>query len=375
MKKASLIVGIAVVAVAAIFVLKNSSKTPPEKQVQNSSSSTATSASSKPTVEGVTAVKTATASPGQPSSTAFGNSSIISALRAAVLAEDREGIDRASKELIDYINAHPDSVEDYVGFMKTEQNEYVLRMFTLALAQTEVGLLENDKIIQTAIDLAKDRTIEQRQHIMLHLLSKLPDMRENAFEAVMELSQQDPNSQVKTSAVTVLADWLEAYPDKMAEILGKVQEIFKTAKEDDVRAFTYQLLALHKESLTPEFHVQLSERLRSEPDLFNRNVIATALFAAPDAIRNDAFNFVNSMFQKETDMEIRRNLLAQMVCVKRGDVLPLLEKLSVGDSQLAQDARIYTGLVSSGQGFDPQDIFLQKAIRDAANQKHEEHKD
>ncbi|MGI8964907.1 MAG: hypothetical protein ACR2H1_02335, partial [Limisphaerales bacterium] len=173
-----------------------------------------------------------------------GNSSLLSdstsldtdmaTLRAAVAARDREALDRAKTSLISFINSHPGLVEDYVAVLRSEQNEHVLRTFALALAETEVGLLANDKIISAAIQLAKDSSFEQRQHIMLNLMSKFPEMRDDVFQTVLELSQHDPTSQVKTSAVVVLADWMERFPDKKEKLLEHVGQIFKTAADEDV---------------------------------------------------------------------------------------------------------------------------------------------
>jgi len=246
--------------------------------------------------------------------------------------------------------------------------------FALALAQTEVGLMENDKIILASIEMAKDSSFEQRQHIMLNLMSKFPGMRDDVFQTVLELSKQDPNSQVKTSAVTVLADWMDQLPDQKEMLLQQVAEIFKTAQDNDVRGFTYQVLALHRENLSRDMQLAISERLKTETDSFNGNLLALALSTAPDAVRQGALFHVQNAFNAETDSEKQRNLLAQIVCLAKGDSLPLLQKNSVGDSLLAQDARDYLALLTSNGVMDPELVLQQKAIRDA-NLQGAAHKD
>ncbi|MDQ6633078.1 MAG: hypothetical protein M3Y82_15205 [Verrucomicrobiota bacterium] len=299
----------------------------------------------------------------------------VAALRAAVAARDREALDRAKISLISFINAHPGLVDDYVAVLQSEQNEHVLRAFALALAETEVGLLANDKIISAAIQLAKDSSFEQRQHIMLNLMAKFPEMRDNVFQTVLELSQHDPNSQVKTSAVVVLADWMERFPDKKESLLEHVGQIFKTAADEDVRVFTYQILALHSEQLPRELQTALVERLKTEPDSFNANLLATALAAAPEDLRQKALAHLQTDFEKETNLEKKRNQLAQIVCLAKKESGPLLEKISAGDSLLAQDARDYLALLSAGK-IKPEALFQQKAIRDANRQAGSEpHRD
>ncbi len=269
----------------------------------------------------------------------------------------------AYHELIALFEAHPERVEDYIGMMRSEQDEHVLRVFTLALAASESGLLANEEIIKMAMELAKDSSFEQRQHIMLHLMSNF-EMRDDVFGSILEISRQDPNSQVKASSLIVMADWMDRFPDKSDVLLQKIGDIFKTAEDEDVRVLSYQVLSLHKEQLSREMHLLLSERLMSEPDSFAGNLIATALFAAPDDIRMDALAQTQSAFDKEADPERKRNLLAQIVCLSRGDVTELLRQISSGDTPLAHDARDYLAIVSTGGPFEPQDIIMHKDIRD-----------
>jgi hypothetical protein len=89
------------------------------------------------------------------------------------------------------------------------------------------------------------------------------------------------------------------------------------------------------------------------------------LSVAPDDIRLDAINFVQRQFDAAKDMENRRMLLAQLVAMARQDSIPLVTKYAQGDSLLAQDAKDYLALLSSNQPFESQDVFQQKALRDA----------
>jgi hypothetical protein len=309
----------------------------------------------------------------KPAQSTLASSDVMAAVRAAVANGDRAGYEEAFKGLVDYINAHPERVDEYVALLKTEQNEHVLRTFALAMAETEVGLLENDQIINAAMELAKDSSFEQRQHIVLNLMSKFPDMRDDVFQTVLGLTQQDPDSQVKTSAVAVFADWMERLPEKSGMLLEQIGEIFKTAQEEDVRAFTYQLMALHKDNLPREMQVALGERLKTETDSFGCNLLALALCNAPDDIRGDAISYVRTAFGTEKDSEKQRNLLAQYVCLAKGESIPLLQTTSAGRSSLAEDAKDYLVLLTRGT-LDPELVFRQKAIRDGLTRR-DDHKD
>lgn len=295
----------------------------------------------------------------------FQKNDVIARLRAGIAAQDGAAMDAAYQDLIKYFEAHPEQAAEYVEFMRTEKEEQVLRMFALAMAASESGLVANEEIIKAAMELAKDGSFEQRQHIMLHLMSNF-EMRDDVFESIYDISKNDANSQVKTSSVVVLADWMERFPDKADQLLARIGDIFKSAQEEDVRDFTYQVLALHKEQLTRDMHVLLQERLASEPDSYSANLIASALFAAPDDIRLDALTKTQTTFNAEADPERKRNLLLQLVCLSRGDIAPLLQQLSSGDSPLALDARDYLALVSNGGPFDPHDVLVQKSIRDGS---------
>jgi hypothetical protein len=81
----------------------------------------------------------------KPVQSTLASSDVMAAVRAAVANGDRAGYEDAFKGLVDYINAHPDRVDEYVALLKTEQNEHVLRTFALAIAETEVGLRTSGK--------------------------------------------------------------------------------------------------------------------------------------------------------------------------------------------------------------------------------------
>ena len=370
MKKILLVIIIGLVGVSAFLLFR-----PNEKPAAHESPIAAFAPSAPaPQIESAQSAPTQEA-PQMPQKD-FINGEVMAAVRAAVANGDRAGFEEAFKALVDYINAHPEQVDDYVTVMKSEKDEHVLRTFALALAQTEVGMLANDKIIRASIEMAKDTSFEQRQHIMLNLMSKFPEMRDDVFQTVLELSRQDPNSQVKTSAVTVLADWMDQLPENKAMLLQQVTEIFKTAQDDDVRGFTYQVLALHRENLSREMQLEISERLKTESDSFTGNLLALALSTAPDAVRQGALFHVQNAFNGETDVEKQRNLLAQIVCLSRTDSLPLLQKSSVGESLLAEDSRHYIALLSQPGPFDPELVLQEKAIIDATRAgAHEAHKD
>jgi hypothetical protein len=179
---------------------------------------------------------------------------------------------------------------------------------------------------------------------------------------------------VKTSAVVVFADWMERLPENKNALLAQVGEIFNNAQDEDVRAFTYQLMALHKDDLSREMQLALGERLKTETDLFGCNLVALALSDAPDDIRNDAISYVRNAFGAESDLEKQRNLLAQYVCLAKEESAHLLRQTSAGNSLLAEDAKDYLNILSRGV-VDPELVLQAKAIRDATQATHERNQD
>ncbi len=355
--KKFILIALSIFCLVLIFVVLR----PSQKQTSSSSSNANTSsdgASGK-----VDAIKAARATRSGSIGTDY-----LTTVRAAIALGDRGSIDDAFASLVEYLNAHPEKVDEYVGTLRSEKDEQVLRTFALALAQSQAGLLENPKIIQTAIEMSKDSSFEQRQHIMLNLMAKFPEIRDDVLQNVVELSDKDPNSQVKTSAVVVLADWMDKFPDKSAGLLDQIGSIFNTATDPDVRGFTYQILALKKDKLSREMQSALSERLKIETDSFSGNLIVSALSAAPDDIRESARTQIQNAFNVTSDMEKKRNLLAQLVCLGRGDSVSILDKNSEGTSPLAEDAREYKKLLADGALVAPEVIFQNKAERDASKQ-------
>lgn len=365
MKKLLRVLVFLVVAFAAFFLLRSTEKPAPSES-QTFTNQPAATPVAKLESPGSSEIKLGRAT-AQPKG--FSASDVMTAIRASLASSDRAGYEQAFKALVDYINAHPERVDDYVAFLRSERDEHVLRAFAIALGETEVGLLANDQIVGAAIELAKDSSFEQRQHIMLNLMGKVPEMRDDIYQAIHELSRNDPNSQVKTSAVVVFADWMDRLPDQKEMLLGQLAEIFKTAQDEDVRGFTYQVLALHRDNLSPEMQLAISEQFKTEADPFNANLLAAALSAAPDEIRQPALSHAQSAFATETDMEKRRNFLLQIVCLAKAESVPLLQKNSIGDSFLAQDARDYLNLLASNTAVNPDAILELKAIRDASQQE------
>jgi hypothetical protein len=302
----------------------------------------------------------------------FLGSDVMKTMRTVIETRNEAAFQGTFDALTEYIKAHPELADEYIAALRAEQNEHVLRALARAIAASEA--VWSDKLSKTAIELAKDSSFQQRQHIMLHMMSSFPEMADDVYQAAVELSQKDPDSQVKTSAVVLLADWMDRFPEKTSVVLEHVESLLNTATDSDVLAFTYQLLALHKEKLSPAFHAVLGDRLKTEADLYNRNLIASALFDAPEETRREALSFVQTAFTAEKDMEKQRNLLAQIVCLAKQGSIPLLEKNSTGDSLLAQDAKEYAALLSTGEPFEPEAIFLKKAIRDGL-QNTDDHKD
>ncbi len=297
----------------------------------------------------------------------------IAALRKALSAENHDGLQAACDALKAYIEAHPERVSEFIEFMRSEKDEHVLRQFALVLAGTEVGLLENEEIIKTAIELAKDSAFEQRQHIMLHLMADFPQMRDDVLAAILSITQSDPNPQVKTSGVVTLADLTERFPDHASALLGEIWQISKTAKDQEVLLFTYQMLALHKEQLTPDMFSMLGDRFKNESDPFAGNLIACALFAAPEGVRNQALQHAQAAFDAAVDPQGKRDRLFDLVCISQGKQIPLLERLSPGDSLINADAREYRVVVNGP--FEPQDLLGIKASHDGnhASCSHPEH--
>lgn len=304
---------------------------------------------------------------------AFLDSDIMAAVRAAVQSGDRDAFERAFEALTEYIRAHPEKIDDYIASLRSEPNEHVLRALARAIAASEA--IWGDKLAQTAIELAKDTSYEQRQHIMLHLMSGFSEMRDDLYQAILERSRNDPNSQVKTSAVVVMADWMEKFPENNTRLITEVGEALKSAVDEDVRAFAYQVLALHKEKLPPDIQNTLLAQLKTEPNSFNANLIVLALTAAPENIRKDSLAYLHSSYNKESDMETKRNQLAQIVCIERDGANALLKEIASGkDPLLAEDAHHYLAFLSSGD-LELETIFQQKAVRDNLREGSDKHKD
>ena len=302
----------------------------------------------------------------------FLDSDVMKAVQTAVAAGDREALDAAYQALVEHIKAHPEMIDDYIAGLRSEQNEHVLRTLARALGDSEA--VWGEKLTQAAIELAKDSSFQQRQHMMLHLMGQFPEMQNDVHDAIRQISLQDPDSQVKTSAVVTMADWIEKFPDQTMALLNEVANIFNTAKEEDVLAFTYQLLALHKEKLTPEMHAAIAERLKAETDPFMRIPLVSALSAAPDETRKQTVTYLQSLFEHESDVEKKRNDLALLVAVQKGESVPMLRKLSNGGDLLAQDANDYLSLIAVGP-LEPETIFNQKATRDIMRNPPEKHAD
>lgn len=365
----NVLIVVVVCAVALLVFLRSRNITPPPAVVPSANTVQKTEATPEK------AAAKPIRNPGDASAN-FAKGEIMNALRAAFgPPRNDEALETAYAALLAYINAHPEQVADYVNILRTETHEQVLRRFSFAIAESEVGLQANDEIIQAAIEMAKDRTIEQRQHIMLYMMSRFPDMRDDVHEAVRELARTDPNPQVRNSALSVMADWMEAHPDQVLSLLDDVEKVYETTDEDEVRAYTYQLFGLHTEKLPEDLHRSLFDRLKTEPDSFNCNLIAAALIGAPMEIKADALAYVQKTFDAEADVETRRNLLLQIVCLSGNDALPLLEKHAKEGSPLATDAAAFAKLLARGEGVEPFQLFEQRAIIDTKELPEKGHDD
>ena len=339
-----------------LFLSKPLEPTPPPSVAKQSQPGTPVSAPAAPA---------ASTSAPQAKAGALFESDAYKALRAAVQAGNQGAAVDAFDNLVAFVKAHPEMVDDYVAALRTEKSEMVLRYLALALAESK-EVLRDDKIARVAIELAKDNSFQQRQHIALHLMGSFPEMRDDVRQAVIEISGQDRDSQVKASAVAVLADWMETFHGETgAGLITELEQIFKTAVDADVRGFTYQLAAAHKEQLPRSFQLALVERLKTETDWTGRNIIIAALTAAPGDIRGPVLAQVQSSFDHETDLENKRNLLAQLVTLIKEDSVDLLQKAVAENSPLAEDAKAYLAIITDGT-VSADTVFGQKSAIDAA---------
>lgn len=300
----------------------------------------------------------------------FLQNQLVANLRAAIGTQDQERIERAFEELVAFIQAHPEFTEEYLDALRTERNEQLLRGLAKAMQRSE-ALMDNDAFIKSLVEMAKEQGFEQRQHIVLDTLAHAAYIKPELFDAIKAMSEAgDQPTQVRASAIAVYADWMRKFPEKSPMMIQELGRSLKETNDENVRALSVQLLALHRDKLTREIQLSLVERFKIESQPAGRNLIASALSTASPEIRGQVFDYLQKQYSAETDVTQQRLALAQMVMLSPMEIRPMLEQISKGNSELAEDAREYLVLVNTRQ-VTPEMIMNSMVILAGNDPSHE----
>lgn len=288
---------------------------------------------------------------------------LIESLHAAAQKADEQQKSAILQSISEYVAQNPGSLGELIDLLKSEADSQLL--VALGKMVLSSGAPENRELL-TAVALncvLSDDTTERRQ-ASLEILANIPEPTADLQQAVARVSRDDPENEIRLAAIETLGTWLCRHPDRMQNL---AEEMFDTIRSSDdalLRGVALRAFSRQNAPLPENIVIVLAQFLKTDPGAENRAWAAQSLGKAGENARQTAIYNLRNAYLSETDLETKRMILKQIVRLAPAASPEILKQLPVNEPLLAQDARDYLEILSSGLS-DPEQITDEKNLRDA----------
>lgn len=259
----------------------------------------------------------------------------------------------------------PGSAARLVIALRSETDPARVAALAQQILEQRVAVRDRETL-RDALELLGGDPLAERRVGALALLSYAADVEPELVTAVAATSRADSDQQVRSVAVLTLAAWMHERPVLTAQISRELLEVVRTSPADhEAHVLALQSVALLDRVLPKDVLQGMANALRTEPAADRRAIAALALGAATGDASAFAVRELELAYERETDLDTKRNLITQIVRTARGEAVPILQRLASTDPLIDQDIRDYVEILATG-ATDPDDVFGKKSRRDAA---------
>lgn len=253
---------------------------------------------------------------------------------------------------------------DLIGALRSESDPERLSDLTQRIIESRSAVRDRS-VVEAAVQLLETDPVPERRRGALAVLTLSSDVNQDLIGHVSAASRSDSDPHVRTAAVLTLAAWMNGRPALVEPISRDLLETARATPDGEAHILALQAIALLDSGVPEDVLRGMADALRSESDPGVRAITALALGAATGESRAFALRELELAYQRETDLDTRRNLITQMVRVATSEAAPVLERLPSDDPLTTQDIRDYVEILQSG-ATDPLEIYRTKSLRDDA---------
>jgi hypothetical protein len=303
-------------------------------------------------------------------------SHLVRELRNAIVADNREKILAALGELVQHAAEHPAEFEA-IG-LSISRDDVVTRKIGHLMELTRESHLEGAEALLDRVSLLLLQAPQspEMQLVALSALGQASEISPEALQLVSQLCQENSGSNVRYSAIATMSEWMLHLAESMSDpariasaisthefLCDQLIALSRPSGDEEIRAQVIQVLAMRNPQLPDKIRKSILDYLETDPSPQARVLVASAVGNQTEPARAFAFNQLKLAYD-HAELDLKRNILFQMVCIGDRQTLDWMAQLPSGESTLSQDAQDYLALLQSGRT-DPAEIQEIKASWDA----------
>ena len=285
----------------------------------------------------------------------------IDLLRTVLERNDFYDVEEIANKLSQALKEYPERLQEFLDLLRTETNPRFLNVIAGIIENGDA--LKNPLLAKTALDLAQEDSLPARRHTALALLGKLTEVSPETSKAVVRLSRQATDPEVRTSAIAAMANWMNAQPDRSIELNRELLGTINASTAPEVRANALQTIGLHLGELPQTFTTSIMDYMQTDSEPMNRALAARLLARAPESMRSATMDRLHGAFESEKDAGVRRAILNSVVISSTQDAGAFLSR-HVNDNSISDDVNDYLAILSAGVT-EPQEIEDRKLALEA----------
>lgn len=238
----------------------------------------------------------------------------------------------AGLQILDMIRAENDpSVLDVLGA--------VLREYPPAL--DEPGMVDS------ILSLARADGSVERRRLGVFILGNAWDKTGSIRQALLEFAAQDPNTDVRMTALGALREFVIRNKDAAGAVSQEIIRIARGAGDEIVRA--QAIMALNLDGAPEKLVNDVGQMLRTETSSEVRLSIVEALGNAGPEHRAAGLREIEQAYGREGEMGARAAMLLNIVKLGRHQAVDTLQRVREENPALRQEIQDYIAILQSGE--------------------------
>ncbi len=141
-----------------------------------------------------------------------GNLLFIEDLKLALHSGENQDIQIALEKLAQNLDEHPENTAGFLASLRYETNFYQILIRLAEVSSTQPNSIGAQLVTDLAIDIAQTDPVAQRRHAGLAALGKVIEPETNLIQTVAQISREDGDQKVRSTAQAMVAAWTSGSP-------------------------------------------------------------------------------------------------------------------------------------------------------------------